>query len=60
MINLIIKNILRTGWAAGKNNRDLVSLLLSRDSGDKFGTTPRTQVIISLLSHNTNTCISIL
>ena len=50
-------------WAAGKNNRDLVSLLLSRgakvDSGDKYGTTPLIWVIISFLhqmiwtSHNT-------
>ena len=40
-------------WAAGKNNRDLVSLLLSRgakvDSGDKYGTTPLIWVIIRLL-----------
>ena len=37
-------------WAAGKNNRDLVSLLLSHgakvDSGDKYGTTPLIWVII--------------
>ena len=50
-------------WAAGKNNRDLVSLLLSRgakvDSGDKYGTTPLIWVIIRQLSLSLSSLILI-
>ena len=39
-LNLIIKIFSGLVWAAGNKTRDLVSLLLSRGSGEKYGTTP--------------------